>query len=62
MTFVYADDSDPLNKNKEFLLKKENSNEYKGNIVYNLFLSDIVSWMVMNNHLPNIGEFLVVDK
>lgn len=60
MVFVYADTYDVNKKDKEALLKKENSEEYRGHTIYSLYLSDIVTWMVLNGHLPD-ENFLVIQ-
>jgi hypothetical protein len=62
IAFVYPDSTDIKKKNKEYLLKEERIERYKDNIVYNLYLVDIIDWMILNGHLPDKGEFLVMCK
>lgn len=59
---VYPDSNDINKKNKASLLKEERIEKYKDNIVYNLYLVDIIDWMILNGHLPDKGEFLVMCK
>jgi hypothetical protein len=62
IAFVYPDSTDIRKKNKESLLKEENIAKFKNNVVYSLYLVDIIDWMILNGHLPDKGEFLVMCK
>jgi hypothetical protein len=60
MVFVYVDiNNKSISEDSKSLLKEDNFDKYKESRVYNLYLSDIINWMIKNKHLPYYEQYLV---
>lgn len=59
MCFYSPEDHDEITEDQNSLLDENEKCQYDGKDCYNIYLGEIIQWLVLNGELPDCGEFLV---